>query len=51
MAFFADPVLGDPALAERIAKHEVKGNLLAARPRYVRERWGDEALQTLAARL
>jgi hypothetical protein len=46
-----EPVFGDPALAERIAKHEIKGNLLAARPSYVRERWGDEALQAVASRL
>lgn len=31
--------------------YQVKGNLLAARPRYVREQWGDDAVRDVAERL
>jgi hypothetical protein len=31
--------------------YQVKGNLLAARPRYVREQWGEEAVRDIAKRL
>jgi len=46
-----DPVFGNPALGVRFTRHEVKGNLLAARPRYVRERWGDAGVRQVAERL
>ena len=46
----ADPIFGDPRLAARYVTYEVKGNLLAARPRYVTERWGqDEAARLIAS--
>jgi hypothetical protein len=44
-------VFGDPALSTRFGRHQVKGNLLAARPRYVRERWGDDGIRRVVARL
>src|SRR5258708_24600161 len=46
----ADPVLGR---ADRAAWHgfQVKGNLLAARSRYVRDTWGDPGLADVRARL
>jgi hypothetical protein len=45
-----DAVLGrDDARAWQ--RYEVKGNLLAARPRYVREQWGDAAVRDVASRL
>jgi len=47
----SDPIYGDLALADRIARHEVKGNLLSARPRYVEERWGDAGLVDVMKRL
>jgi hypothetical protein len=31
--------------------YQVKGNLLAARPRYVREQWGEEAVRDVSSRL
>jgi hypothetical protein len=42
-----DPIFGDPALWDAASPLQVKGTLLAARPRYVRERWGDDALEAL----
>jgi hypothetical protein len=46
----ADPAFG---LAERVAwrGYHVKGNLLAARARYAKERWGDAAYGHVASRL
>jgi hypothetical protein len=32
-------------------EYQVKGNLLAARPRYVKEQWGDDAFRDVAKRL
>jgi hypothetical protein len=46
-----DSVFGDTALGVRFARHQVKGNLLAARPRYVRERWGEDGIRRVAALL
>jgi hypothetical protein len=46
----SDPVLGR-ADKRAWADYQVKGNLLAARPRYVRERWGDDAVRDVASRL
>lgn len=46
-----DPVFGDPALSARFIHHQVKGNLLAARPRYVRERWGEDGVRGVVERL
>jgi hypothetical protein len=45
-----DPILGRPDV---IAWHKtlVKGNLVAARARYVRDQWGDSGLRDVAARL
>ena len=46
-----DPVFGDPALKPRFTRHQVKGSLLAARPRYVRERWGEDGVKRVIERL
>jgi hypothetical protein len=45
-----DAVFGRP---DATAWHstQVKGNLLAARPRYVRDQWGDAGMRDVAARL
>jgi hypothetical protein len=45
-----DPAFG---LADKVAWHryQVKGNLLAARPRYVRDKWGEGGYADVAARL
>jgi hypothetical protein len=45
-----DPAFG---LASRVAWHryQAKGNLVAARPRYVRDNWGDTGFAEVAARL
>jgi hypothetical protein len=45
------PVLGDPAKWQPSSSMRVKGSLLAARPRYVRETWGPAAVEQLAPRL
>jgi hypothetical protein len=46
----SDPALG---LAEKSAwrAYQLKGTLLAARPRYVREQWGDAGFAEVASRL
>jgi hypothetical protein len=46
-----DPVFGLASLRTKVETNEVKGNLLAARPRYVRERWGDDAIPAFLGRL
>lgn len=46
-----DPILGNAKILSKIDEHEVKGNLVGARPRYVRERWGEEGIADVAARL
>src|SRR5262249_32201680 len=45
-----DPFLGRADLSAW-EKYDVKGNLLNARPRYVREKWGDRAVEEVAAKL
>jgi len=45
-----DPVLGRDDKREWVS-YQVKGNLLAARPRYVREKWGEAAVMDVASRL
>jgi hypothetical protein len=47
---FDDPVFGRGDMRAWEA-YEIKGNLLAARPRYVRDRWGDGAVRDVADRL
>ncbi len=42
-----DPILGDARVAPHFNQHEVKGTLLGARARYVREEYGDAALEEL----
>jgi hypothetical protein len=46
----SDPALG---LAQKSAwrAYQIKGTLLASRPRYVREQWGDAGLADVASRL
>ncbi|MGH7436180.1 MAG: hypothetical protein ACRENE_10950 [Polyangiaceae bacterium] len=46
----ADPLLGRP---DRSAwrEYQIKGNLLAARARYIRETWGEDAVAEVASRL
>jgi hypothetical protein len=45
-----DPVLGrSDAIAWQ--EYSVKGNLIAARPRYIREHWGESAVRDVANRL
>jgi hypothetical protein len=46
----SDPALGLSDRGEWRA-YRVKGNLLAARPRYVREKWGDAGYADVASRL
>jgi hypothetical protein len=46
----SDPALGLSDKREWRA-YQVKGNLLASRPRYVREQWGDEAYAEVASKL
>jgi hypothetical protein len=46
-----DPVLGDRSLWLDSSPLRVKGTLIAARPRYVRERWGEAALEDIASRV
>jgi hypothetical protein len=46
-----DPVFGNPSFGSRFSHHQVKGSLLAARPRYVRDRWGDDGVQRVVDRL
>lgn len=46
-----DPVYGDPALRAQAVQGFAKGNLVAARHRYVMERWGADMLATLVGRL
>lgn len=43
-----DPLLGDPKLAAAVSKMQVKGNLIAARGRWVREQFGEARLEELA---
>ncbi len=42
-----DPVFGDPALRERCMSGLAKGTLVAARHRYVMEKWGQPTLDRL----
>jgi hypothetical protein len=44
-------VFGEPRVLADVDRHEVKGNLVSARPRYLRERWGESALEDVASRL
>lgn len=41
-------VLGDESLLAPMREQRVKGSLMAARPRYVRETWGEEMLRRVA---
>jgi hypothetical protein len=43
------PILGDPKKWQPASPMRAKGSLLAARPRYVREIWGADALEQVAA--
>jgi hypothetical protein len=43
-----DPIFGDLAYEREMRDNQVKGNLLARRAWYVRDRWGDAALTDLA---
>ncbi|NOY91150.1 MAG: DUF2378 family protein [Deltaproteobacteria bacterium] len=43
-----DPVLGDARFASIYARQRVKGSLLAARGRYVREEYGEDTLARIA---
>jgi hypothetical protein len=44
-----DPVFGDLSHDREMRDNQIKGNLLGRRAWYVRDRWGDAALATLAA--
>jgi predicted hydrocarbon binding protein len=44
------PAFGRPEL-RAWREYQVKGNLIAARPRYVREKWGEAGLRDVASRL
>jgi hypothetical protein len=44
-----DPVFGDLHYASEMRENQIKGNLLARRAWYVRDRWGDAALAAVAA--
>jgi uncharacterized protein (TIGR02265 family) len=46
-----DPVFGDRRLWLDNSPLRVKGTLISARPRYVRERWGEAALDDVASRV
>ncbi len=46
-----DPILGDPRLRDEATAGFAKGNLVAARHRYVLETWGQEMLDELVGRL
>ena len=46
-----DPVLGDPSIAERASRHRAKGSLVAARARWVREKFGEAELARLVERV
>jgi hypothetical protein len=46
-----DPFWGDPGLREQLLRNEVKGNLVAARRRYVERHHGQKAVELLAERL
>jgi predicted hydrocarbon binding protein len=46
-----DPIFGDPTLWNASSPLRVKGTLLSARPRYVRERWGEAMIDDVAARV
>jgi hypothetical protein len=45
-----DPILGS-ARFSTWRSYSVKGNLVAARPRYVREKWGEDGFRNVLARL
>lgn len=45
-----DPFLGSSSRRDW-ASYSVKGNLLAARPRYIREKWGEQTLKDLVKQL
>jgi hypothetical protein len=45
-----DPILGS-ARASAWRSYSVKGNLVAARPRYVREKWGEDGIREVLGRL
>lgn len=45
------PILGDPALWRATSPVRVKGSLMAARPRYLREHWGQTGVDDVAARV
>jgi len=46
-----EAILGEPRVLAGMERHEVKGNLVAARPRYLREHFGESALEDVAQRL
>jgi uncharacterized protein (TIGR02265 family) len=46
----SDPVFGRPDRSDW-RSYQVKGNLLAARPRYVREQWGPTGVEEVISRL